>query len=163
MVAKVYQNDETQLIWNDTSTPRTFGLNNLAATTGIRQGDLFDLGASARAHRFAWRGWVQFATAPVVKEAVRIFIKTSDGTIPDNDDGVTDANVSSVDKLENLLQIGSIIVDEAAIGVKMVANGLIVLPHQWIAPVFQNLAADNLVATNDLSGFALTPIPFESQ
>lgn len=162
MVAKFYQNDETQIVWNDTSTPRTFTLNNLAAGAG-RQGDLHDLGASARAHRFAWRAWAPFATTPVFGEGVRVYIKTSDGTIPDNDDGVTDAAVSDEDKLANLLQIGTIIVDEEATGVTMVANGLIILPHQWIAPVFWNATADNLVATDDLSGFALTPIPFESQ
>lgn len=163
MANKVYQHDETALgPWEDTGTTYTFGLNNLAAGAG-RQGDLVDLGTTARSQWYAWRAWVQFATAPVVGEFVGIFIKTSDGTSPDNDDGTTDAAVSAEDKLRNLTQIGSIIVDEAATSVTMGANGLVWLPQRYIAPVFWNYTADNLVATNDVSGFSLTPVPPEIQ
>ena len=110
---------------------------------------------------------MQFATNPVVLEAVRIYEKTAGdgdpGAKPDNDDGADDAAVSAEDKLNNLHQIGTISVDEAATGVIMVAHGLIILPHRWFAPVFWNATADNLVATDNLNGFSLTPVPFESQ
>ncbi len=162
MANKVYQHDETALSLEDTSTPRTFTLNHLAAGAG-RQGDLHDLTTAARSKWFAWRAWVQAATTPVVGEVVRVYVKTSDGTIPDNDDGTTDAAVSAEDKLKNLTQIGTIIVDEAATGVKFVKSGLIWLPHRHVTPVFWNATADNLVATNDLSGFSLTPVPDEIQ
>lgn len=163
MVAKILQHDETKLIFDDTTTAaHTFTVNNLAAGAG-RQSDLLDLGTGARAHRFAWRAYCQFATNPVVPEAVRVYIKTSDGSKPDNDDGVTDAAVSAEDKLNNLYQIGSIIVDEAATGVIMASSGLVILPQQWVGVVFWNATADNLVATDNLNGFSLTPVPFESQ
>lgn len=162
MANKVYQIPETALDWNDTSTPRTFTLNNLATLTG-RQGDLHDLGTTARSPWVAWRAWFQSATTPVIGEVVRVYVKTSDGTIPDNNDGTTDAAVSAEDKLRNLTPIGSIKVDEAATGVKFVKSGVIWLPHRHVAPVFWNATADNLVATNDLSGFKLTPIPREIQ
>ena len=162
MANKVYQIPETALDWKDTSAPRTFSLNNLAFGTG-QQGDLHDLGVAARSPWYAWRGWFQAATTPVVGEAVRVYIKTSDGTIPDNDDGTTDALVSAEDKLKNLTQIGTIIVDEAALGVKFVKSGVLWLPHRHVTPVFWNATADNLVATDDLSGFSLTPIPRQIQ
>ena len=163
MPALIYQNDETKRVFDDTTTAaHTFTVNNLAAGAG-RQSDLLDLGTSARAHRYAWRAYCQSAVNAVVGGIVRVYIKTSDGSKPDNDDGVTDAAVSAEDKLKNLHQIGSIIVDETATGVVMASSGLVILPHRWVAPVFWNAAADNLVNTDNLNGFSLTPVPFESQ
>ena len=169
MPNKVYQHDETALVWQDTGDPgggspsvRVLSLYNLATGSG-RQGDLHDFGTGARTQRFAWRAWVQFATVPVVGEAVRIYVKTSDGTYPDNDDGTTDAAVSAEDKLKNLTQIGTIVVDEASTVATMAASGFVLLPDRYVAPVFWNATADNLKATDDTSGFKLTPVPPEVQ
>ncbi len=169
MPNKVYQVDETALVWQDTGDPgggspslRVFSLNNLATVSG-QQGDLHDFGTAARAQRFAWRAWCQFETMPVLGEIVRIYVKTSDGSHPDNDDGTGDAAVSAEDKLNNLSHIGSIIVDEAAADIEMVASGFILLPHRWFGPVFWNATLDNLKATDDTAGFQLTPVPPELQ
>ena len=162
MANLIYQNDEAAISWQETSGTAVITLNNLAAGAG-RQGALHDLSAAARSPRFAWRYFCQFATAPVVGEAVRIYLKTSDGTHPDNDDGTGDAAVSAEDKLRNLDQIGTLTVDQAAIGIIMVKSGFVLLPHQWVAPVIWNATADNLVATNNLNGFSLTPAPLEVQ
>ena len=86
MPNKVYQRDETAITWKDSGGTNVITLNNLATVSG-RQGALHDFGTAARAHRFAWRFKTEFATAPVVGEPVRIYMKTSDGTDPDNDDG----------------------------------------------------------------------------
>lgn len=162
MVDKVYQIPETAITWQDTGGTNAMTLNNLAAGAG-RQGALHDLGTAAHAHRYAWRAFCQFATTPVVGEVVRIYLKTSDGTSPDNDDGTGDVAVSAEDKLLNLKRIGSIIVDQAATGVVMVASGFVTLPHRYVGPAYWNDAPDNLVATNNLNGFSLTPMPFEVQ
>jgi len=159
----VHQNDGTVIgPWDDTDVTYTLALNNLASGAG-RQGDQYDFGTSARADKFAWRAWVRFATTPVVGEIVRIYAKTSDGTSPDNDDGTTDAAVSAEDKLRNLTWLGNIVVDEAATGVTMAASGIVYLPQRYFQTVIWNDTADNLVATDDLSGFSLTPVPLEIQ
>ena len=158
----VYQNDETPILWNDTTGATTITLNNLASGAG-RQGDIHDFGVAARSNIFAWRFFCQFATTPVVGERVGIFWKSSDGAKPDNDDGTTDAAVSAEDKLRNLLLLGNLYVDEAATGVVMATGGLVWLPHEQGMPVIWNYTADNLVATNDLNGFQLTPTPLEIQ
>ena len=162
MVNKVYQHDETAITWQDASGTNVITLNNLATLSG-RQGALHDLGTAARAAKFAWRAFCQFATTPVVDEQVDIYLKTSDGTKPDNDDGTGDAAVSAEDKLSNLHPIGSIFVDEGATGIIMVASGIVMIGARHVAPVFWNATLDNLVATNNLNGFILTPIPPEVQ
>lgn len=163
MANKVYKVDETEIVWKDTGTP-AITLNNLAAGAG-RQGAQKDLGApgTARAYRFAWCFRCQFATTPVLGETVEIYLKRSDGTRIDNDDGTTDAAVSAADKKNNLLSIGVLRVDEAATGVAMVKRGVVEILERYVQPVIWNATADNLVATNDLNDFTLTPIPDEIQ
>ncbi len=164
MANKVYKVDETAVVWNDSTGATTLTLNNLAAGAG-RQGDQYDLGAvaTARAYRFQWQFRCRFATTPVVGEVVEIYLKLSDGTRIDNDDGTTDAAVSAGDKRRNLTLLGVVVVDEAATGVDMVARGVVEIFSRYVQPVIWNATADNLVATNDLNDFVLTPIPDEIQ
>jgi hypothetical protein len=162
MANLIYGVRQTAITWQDTSGTKAITLNNLASGAG-RQGAVHDLGSTARATKYEWRAFVQFATTPVVNEIVQLFLKTTDGTSPDNDDGTGDIAVSSSDKLQNLIYLGAIVVDETATGVKMVAQGIIDIPHKEVMPVFWNDTADNLVATNNLNGFSLTPIPTEVQ
>jgi len=162
MVNKVYSNAETAITWTDTTGDLAMTLNNLATAAG-RQGAVKDFGATAKANRYMWRAWVQFATAPVVDERVNIYLKTSDGTHPDNDDGTGNIAVSAKDKLSNLLFLGSIAVDQATASIEMVASGFVETDARYIMPVFWNDTADNLKATNNLSGFSLTPVPLEVQ
>ena len=162
MANLIYQNDAAALTGQDSGGSYAMTLNNLAAGAG-RQGAVHDFDVAARAARFAWRAWFQAATTPVVGEAVEVYLKTSDGTVPDNDDGTGDIAVSAENKLRNLLLIGRIEVDEAAIGVKFARSGEVWLPQRYVMPVFWNATADNLVATNNLSGFTLTPVPLEIQ
>ena len=163
MVNKVYQHDEAAIIWTDTTGTLAMTLNNLAASGNGRQGAVKDFGTAARAGWFAWRAWFKAATAPVVDEEVRVYAKTSDGTHPDNDDGTGNIVVSSADKLKNLLQVGTIVVDEAATAVEFVKSGLIWLPQRYFMPLLWNATADNFEATNNVSGFSLTPVPSEIQ
>jgi hypothetical protein len=166
MANKIYQIPETTLWFVPATATQAedaaFEVHNLASGAG-RQSAQHDLGASARADRYAWRAFVQFATAPVVGEVVRIYIKRSDGTHPDNDDGTSEGAVSAEDKLKNCQHIGSIIVDEAVADVEMVASGEISLPHRYFQVIVWNGTADALTNDVDENGFNLTPIPMEAQ
>ena len=162
MANLIYQNDGTALTWQDSGGTYAMTLNNLATGAG-RQGAVHDFGVAARSPRFAWRAWFRSATAPVVGEAVEVYVKTSDGTSPDNDDGTGNIAVSAEDKLRNLVLIGRVQVDEAATGVTFAKSGEVWLPQRYVMPVFWNATADNLVASANLSGFSLTPTPLEVQ
>lgn len=162
MANLVYQNEGTIISWKDSGGTLVITSQNLAAGAG-RQGAQHDFGTAARSPRFAWRLGVEFETQPVVDEAIRIYAKTSDGTDPDNDDGTGDAAVSAENKLTNLTQIGSLIVDEAVVDIQMAASGLVILPHRYFQPVIWNATADNLQDTANINVFTLAPVPFEVQ
>jgi len=166
MANLVYQNEEAALDWLSSTGDEVITLTSLGVGAG-RQGALHDFGVAARAQEFVWRAWVIFATAPVVGEVVRLYLKTSDGSHPDNDDGDTegdnDAAVSAEDKLKNLTFIGNIIVDEASATPEHVASGVISIPERYAGPVFWNATADALSATALDHGFSLTPVPMEVQ
>ncbi len=162
MANLVLQNEGTILTWDDTGTTHAFGTNALASGAG-QQGAVHDFGVGARSQRFAWRFGCEFETTPVVGEAVRIYAKTSDGTDPDNDDGTGDIAVSAENKLLNLVQIGTLVVDEAVVDIQMAKSGFILLPHRYFMPVVWNATADALQATDDINVFTLTPVPLEIQ
>ena len=164
----IQQNQGTIITWADSGATHVITLKGLASGTG-RQGVEHDFGKAAVATRFMWLAQVQFdtATPPVVGEAVDIYLKTApDGNNYDNDDGDgTDIAVSAEDKLRNLWQLGSIIVDEAAADVPMQAWGMIEIGHEKVAPLFWNATSDTLdddVSTTDLK-FSLIRIPLEIQ
>lgn len=155
---------ETAITFTDTgSTPdNVITLTSLATVSG-RQSAQHDFGTSARAYQFNWRAYVQFATAPVVGETVDIYVKTSDGTHADNDDGTGDLAVSAEDKLKNLQYIGSISVDEAVADIEMVASGTVNLTHRYVQVVFWNATVDSLTATASEHGFILEPVVAQGQ
>lgn len=153
----VYQDEEDTISWLASGGTATFTPTSLGAAAG-RQGELHDLGASARPRRFVWRARIVPGGTRVVGEVIRIYLKTSDGTNPDNDDGTGDIAVSSVDKLRNLTPIGAITIDENA-AVAMVASGEIEISARYVGPVFWNATANALSATAGDFGFWLTEVP----
>jgi len=162
MASKAYIARETVIEFLASGGDVTFTLTSLAADAG-RQSAQHDFGASSRAASFEWRGWVQFATTPVIGETVDIYLKTSDGTHIDNDDGTGDIDVSAEDKLDNLKPIGSIIIDETTADLEFSASGVVYIPYRYINIIFWNSASDVLTATASEHGFSLTPIPLEAQ
>lgn len=166
---KVYQHDEATLAYLPASQAEDtiFELDSLASGAGIQSAHR-DLSTSARAATYAWRCFVQFATAPVLDETVDFYIKSSGDdaaatTHPDNDDGTTAGSVSSVNKLKNLTFLGSVIVDETAANVEMVASGAVYLPHRGFNLVAWNTSADGLTTDETENGCLITPIPIEIQ
>lgn len=166
MANKLYQHDETALWFVPAAAIQAedaaFEIHNLASGAG-RQSAQHDLGASARAQVFAWRAFVQFATTPVVGERVEFFLKTSDGTHPDNDDGTSEGAISALDKTRNLKVLGSILVDEAAANVEMVASGVVTINARYFQVGAWVTAADALTNDVDENGLVLTPVPLELQ
>ena len=160
--SKAYLLPETAITWLNAGGSELLTLTSIAAGAG-RQGALHDFGTAARSPEFAWRGWVKFATTPIVGERVKVYWKTSDGTSPDNDDGTGDIALSSEDKLKNLMFLGSIIVDQASTAPLFVSSGDIYLPHRYGSPVFFNDTADALSSTATDHGFSLTPVPIQGQ
>lgn len=158
---KIYQHDETALTWLASGGTEAFTPTSLATTAG-RQGALHDFGTSARSRLFAWRAWLKPGGTRVVSESVRVYLKTSDGSHPDNDDGTGDIALSSSDKLRNLRQLGAIVIDENA-AVEMVASGFIEVAARYAGPVWYNASANTLSATAADFGFSLTPVPDEVQ
>lgn len=162
MTSKAYQLAETALTFKASGGDVTFTPTSLAAGAG-RQSAQKDFGTSARSYMYNWRAYVKFATTPVVGETIDIYIKTSDGTYPDNDDGTTDAAVSAKDKLKNLTFIGSIVVDEASTTPQFVASGRVQLSHRYMQVVFWNATVDALSSTAADNGFILEPTVVQGQ
>ena len=139
-------------------------LTSFAALAG-RQSAQLDLGiqTTAKAFQYNWRAFIKFATAPVVGETIDIYMKTSDGTHLDNDDGIADGAVSAIDKLKNLQYVGSIIVDEASAVPEFSASGQVRITNRYIQFVFWNASADGLSATASDHGLLLEPWSIQGQ
>ena len=162
MTSKAYYLPETKHDFLDTGGDVVLTLTSLASDAG-RQSAQLDLGANAQPFMFRWRAWVKFATAPVVGESVNIYLKTSDGTHLDNDDGTGDIAVSAEDKLKNLRYIGSIVVDEASATPEFSASGTVAIYERYVHLVFWNATADALSATAADHGAYLEEIPLQGQ
>lgn len=161
MANLVYQNEDTAITWLSSGGTNAFTPTTLGAAAG-RQGAHHDFGVAARSRRYYWRAWLKPGATRTVGQPIYVYIKTSDGTNPDNDDGAGDIAVSAQDKLRNVRLIGVIEIDENA-AVSMVASGEIELSSRYVAPVFWNATSNSLSTTAGDFGFSLTPVPDEIQ
>jgi len=171
MANLIYRNRETTLWFVPAAAAQAetaaFEMHNIAASAG-RQSAQYDLGEGAVSGWYEWRAFVQFATTPVLGETVDFYLKTAGSSAsatahPDNDDGTTSAAVSAADKLKNLQWIGSIVVDEAAADVEMVASGYVFIAARAFNVVMWNASVDALTNDVDENGFMLSPVPDEIQ
>lgn len=165
MTSKAYQLDEAQIRFIDSGGDAALTLTSLATLSG-RQSAEYDLGVTPRAFSYNWRAYCRFATQPVVGETVDIYLKTSDGTYDDNDEGATDIALSSADKLKNLRYLGSITVDESAAGFAtdtFSASGSTAIYDRYVQIVVYNRTTDSLSATASESGVILTPFSIQGQ
>lgn len=171
MANLIYQNSETTIWFVPAAAAQAedyaFEMHNIASAAG-RQSAHWDRGTGAIPAIYYWKAFVQFATAPVLGETVDFYLKTSGTSAsatahPDNDDGTGEGAVSSINKLNNLDYLGSIVVDEAAQDIEMCASGTVYITARGINIVMWNRTADALTNDVDENGFYLTPVPDEIQ
>lgn len=162
MANLIYVNEAAAITFINTGGSAVFAPTSLASGAG-RQGAHYDFGVGARSREFAWRAYCQMATTPVLAEIIDVYLKYSDGTHHDNDDGTGDIAVSAEDKLRNLHWIGKIVIDEASATPEFSASGSVIMEHRYVAPVFWNRTADAFSSTASEHGFILTPVPSEIQ
>jgi len=171
MANLIYQNSETTLWFVPAAAAQAedyaFEMHNIGAAAG-RQSAAWDRGVAATPAIYEWCAFVQFATNPVIPETVDFYLKPmgSDASAtahPANDDGTGSIAVSAVDKLNNLHYLGSIVVDEAAQDIEMVARGTCYLTARGYNIVMWNSTVDALTNDVDENGFYMTPVPDEIQ
>lgn len=162
MANKIYIARETSLLFRDSGGDVALTLNNLA-TTVARISAQKDLGAGSKAQDYNIRIVVEFETAPVVGESVDVYIATSDGTDPDGQEGVSDADVGDNGSLKNMMHIGSLIVSTATVDHQMTTSFVCRITTRYFSVVVHNNTVDNLQATANTSWVIVTPIPPEIQ
>lgn len=163
--SKQYALDETTIVFGSEAGETNWTTEAIANGAG-RQSDLKDLGApgTARSDRFHYRlvmaGW---QATPTVGNTLDLHMKTSDGTTPDNDDGLTDAAVSAEDKLKNMDFIDEIVCDEAAANIPAATEGYLFIPQRHVGFAIWNRGGSAL--KNDVAGVKLylTPRPLQQQ
>lgn len=148
----------TNAIYTKFGTSITFGseagdtvawsTENIANAAG-RQSALYDQGADTTPRPVAWRYriYTQAQATPTIGLSLRCYLKTSDGTHLDNDDGTGDDAVSAIAKLSNLTPLRSPIVDEAAANVEFVSQGVIEILPRYFGIVLWNAMGSSV--TND--------------
>lgn len=130
-----------------------------------RQSALHDQGAdgTARPHHWRYRFYTQCQATPSVGLAIRLLLKTSDGTHPDNDDGAGDAAVSSINKLLNLFDLRPAIVDEAAANIEFVSTGVMLIPSRYFGVALWNASGATTTADESETKAVFTPYYAELQ
>lgn len=171
MTSLIYQNSETTLWFVPAAAAQAadyaFEMHNIAAAAG-RQSAAWDRGVAATPAIYEWCAFIQFAETPVLGETIDFYLKPmgSDASAtahPANDDGTGSIAVSAVDKLNNLHYLGSIVVDEVAVDIEMVARDSCYLTARGYNIVMWNASADALTNDVDENGFFMTPIPDQGQ
>ena len=160
--SKLYYLPETKHEFLAAAGDVVFTQTSQGAGVGKQSAQL-DLGTGVQPAFFRWRAWMKFATAPVVGETIDYYLKTSDGTHLDNDDGTGDIAVSAEDKLLNLRYIGSITVDEASLTPEFSGSGVISIYDRYANIVCWNASADAFSATSTDHGFSLEEITPQGQ
>jgi hypothetical protein len=160
----IYVQRETEVVWKSSGGDALWTPTSLANGAG-RQGARYDLygAVGAKAGRYEWRLAFKLTGTPTVGDPVRVYLATWDegGGRGDNDDGTGDIAVSAEDKLKNLHQIGTVLVDEAAV-VETVGSGIVEIVSRYVAPVIWNEAIAWSATAADHE-FSLTPVPYEVQ
>ena len=166
MANKVYTIEETTITFGGAvGEDVAWSIEGVVNNAG-RQSALHDFGVRtiARSSRFKYRLKTQFQATPTLGNSLDLYLKTSDGSSPDNDDGTGDAAVSAIDKLKNLHFLSSLLVDEAAANIVTVVSGArFNLDQRHVAIVGWNTSGATIHAQDSNSQFSLTPQPDEVQ
>lgn len=139
-------------------------IENIANAAG-RQSSFYDQGAEGTARPLFWqyRIFTQAQATPTVGNQLRCFLKTSDGSHPDNDDGTTDAAISSINKLLNLTTLHSPTVDEAAADTMFVNKGMLPIPHRYFGVAGWNAMGSSITNDDTETKAIFTPLFWQQQ
>lgn len=165
MPSKVYKIDETTIVFgSEVGDDVAWSSESISDGAG-RQSAFHDqgVGTTARALEWMYRIYTQAVATPTVGNVNQMYLKTSDGTHADNDDGTGDAAVSAENKLKNLRFLESPIVDEAAANVEYVSEGIIEIPHRYFGIVMWNSMGSATTTDDSETKAEFTPIPPEIQ
>jgi hypothetical protein len=156
----VYRDIAAAVLFTDTSTAN-ITLNNLAAGVG-RVSDVVDRGAGDKPVLHLWIGKFQFETAPVIGEAVEVWLFESDGTLVDGTVGAIDAALTAGQKSNGKL-IGMVLVQATGTDTDSIASGVCEIWARYYSIGVMNTTADNLAAHNDVSSVTLYPMAYDVQ
>jgi hypothetical protein len=157
----IYRAIGSPIRFKDTDATYTLTLNNLAAGAG-RISDRWDRGAGSLPMRYRWKAVMQFETAPVVGEYVKLVKSESDGTNEDGNVGTADAALTA-GPMANCKTLGIVSVQTTDAATDNIASGIVMLWERYVSFGVFNSTADNLKATNDTSWIELTPMYDEIQ
>lgn len=165
---KVYVTPEAPIYFGDagqTPTPTAvITLTGLPLGTG-RISAQVNRGTGAHAARYVWTCTFQLAGTNVPNEAIDVYIAVSDGTNQTGQLGTTDAAIPSGSsaKRNNLLQIGSVFVDQTTTATNMTGSGSFEIPSQFFSLVVWNGTTLNFVASTSVHKCNFIPWPYEVQ
>jgi len=103
------------------------------------------------------------ATPGVIGETIDIYLMESDGTNPDGEEGVVDAALGSIDSLNNMKPIGSVVIDTTTQDVNITGSGEFKLNSQFGSIVVHDNTADALKTDTGVHRVTITPVPDEIQ
>lgn len=162
MPNKVYRAVETAITFKDSGGDYAITLNNLSNAAG-RVSARADRGSGSKAKLHEVRAIIQVNATVAVGVAVEIYLFQSDGTYADGTIGTADAAFTT-DKRKNALHIGSVIADQTAATVDMVASFQDVpISSRYFSIGVWNASGVALKASGNACAIIVTPMPDEVQ
>jgi len=113
-----------------------------------------DLGDFPRTTSYEWRAKLRSNVAATLAAAAKLYLVQSDGTYVDGNLGAADAAVAGADKLNNLKQIGQILIDISNTTDYMQASGVLSCTSRYMSLLVRNETGQ---AINDFE-FVLTEL-----
>lgn len=166
MPTKLYHAPETPVIFAPSGGDVLFTPTSVANGAG-RISTQWDRGSGSKPGLYRWRIKTEAAAALAVGAQLRAYLvqafSASAGDVPGNF-GVTDAAVSSEDKLRNLgAPIGIVNADSTTNGEDQIASGICFIYSRYVSVVWWNALGQALGATAGNHAMTFEAIPLESQ
>lgn len=162
MANKIYQNNETAVDFNSAGSV-VWSWASVAFGAG-RKSAQWDRGAGAQAKEFTWFAKTKLQATPVVGETIDLYLaRSNDGTAYEGGLSAGDGAFTDEDALNNMLFIGSIVVDTTTTDA-IHAGGTFNMDFRYgVLVIWNATAAETLSATAGDHDFDITPTPDEVQ
>jgi hypothetical protein len=162
-IVPVYLNSGAIITWADSLG--TYDMTNSALASGAaRVGEQGDLGAGARPPTYVWQAETQWTSAPTLNQVVELYLALwadddgaalPSGQVPASDTGYA-SGAAGVSKFKNLIPIGAICAETAAVG-PFSAIGEVRIPTRYVSPFWINRGTPALATSTSLHKFRLIP------